>query len=337
MLNKKRVLGSSYNYCKNDESSHNTEINDSKKKKGIHIGEYRYASTDELKQKLLQLKQNNKLSSNKDTTDSEDNSDCTFQRLNNANGSQQTLDSNNSFRSINSRTPSPVNKKSEIYTTETMKETLKPPIVIKSISSTTEREFSNGNPVQTALVENIQLKVPIIKFRSVSNSSTSTSCNTSSTTQSKSDAIFNEQLKHSIKYVTSGTNTEEVQRVSVATNTETEFHSIQVNTDDVVTAHDHDKTDGIISIIKKNKKKLNIYLISTRFIIVLLKSKKFTFSLENTIKKFIKKTNDKNIIWNDLYLNKIRFGLDDYVVMQKLYNIPKMITYPGFDVSLLSF
>jgi hypothetical protein len=264
---------------------------------------------------------------------------------NNLNGSQQTLESNNSYRSIHSRTPSPTNISKKTFVAELSEITLKSPIIMKPSSSllySNEKELSNGNPNQVVTLkpeskinENTN-KIPIIKFRSVSNSSTSTTCNTSNTIKSKNEETSTDKiLKHSIKYASSGTNTEEVERVSVATNTtEIEFHSVEINTEEIQT----NESNKAFSLIENNKiKKLNSYFITVRFIIVLLRSKKFVFSLKNTTKKFIKKTNDKNVNWNCLYLDKIIFGSDEYIVIQKLYNMPKTINYPEFDVSIIIF
>ena len=315
----------------------NPLTNEPNKKKIIHHGEYSYASTDELKKKLQQLKQNNKLCIN---TDSEEQSDNTVLKPNNLNGSQQSLESNNSYRSINSRTPSPTNVIKKTFVTELSEITLKSPIIMKHQASSLfspEKELSNGNPNQVTLTdlktnENSTNKIPIIKFRSVSNSSTSTTCNTSSTIKSKNEETSTEKLfKQNIKYASSGTNTEDVERVSVATNTEIEFHSVEINTEGIQKSGETNRT---ISLIENNKKKkLNSYLITIRFIIILLRTKKFAFSLENTFKKFMKKANDENVNWNGLYLDKIIFGRNEYIVIQKLYNVPKMVTYPEFDVS----
>ena len=358
-LNKKLSLTSKNPYCyDNDDVSMNSPNNNcspspnpplvseyGNKKKVVHHGEYRYASTDELKQKLLLLKQNNKLNNDVDSEESENNS-TTIRTSNNSNGSQQTLGSISSFRSINSRTPSPneINKNPISFTTETVETTLKPPIPVKSLNNVKipkKEEIFNGNPSITVneISNENHLKVPpLIKFRSVSNSTTSTSCNSSTTiavTDSTKKLLKNEEtstdhLKNSVKYATSGTNTEEVERVSVATNTEVEFQSVEINTDDI--------SDNIIAVSccddnNSKRKKFNSYLISVRFMIVLLRSKKFAFSLEKTVKTFIRKTNDENINWNGLYLDKIKFGCNEFIIIQKLYNVPYMVTYPGFSVS----
>jgi hypothetical protein len=309
-----------HNYYQNNYDNDDSNYPSAEPKKLFHHGEYRYASTDELKQKLFQLKQQSKLGSL--DNDSEEESDTassgnyttTALRPSNLNASQQTIESNNSFRSINSRTPSPINYPQSIE--------LKSPAILIT-EELNNKILSNGNPnrVVVEVNKNVQLKVPLVKFRSVSNSCTSTSLNVSTTiatvkTLTKNESTSTEQVKQqqNVRYVTSGTNTDEVERISVATNTDVEMSLNGI--------------DKNVNMILKN-----VYYTNRNFIVVLLKAKNYFFHLEKFMRIWLRLDSRRFIDWNGVYSNRIQFFQNEFIVVQKIFSLPRMVMYPEFNVS----